>query len=55
MRQFLIALFLSLIIAAVADEVLYGGAYTVTPAKLAGTHAVNEFNYQISLLLSKVP
>jgi hypothetical protein len=55
MRQFLIALFLSLIIAAAADEVLYGGAYTVVPAKLAGSNAVNEFNYQISLLVSKLP
>ena len=55
MRQFLIALFSGLIIAAAADEVLYGGAYTVVPAKIAGSNAVNEFNYQLSLLLSKVP
>jgi hypothetical protein len=55
MRQFLIALFLGLIIAAAADEVIYGGANTIVPAKVAGTHAVNEFNYQISLLLSKLP
>jgi hypothetical protein len=25
------------------------------PAKIAGSNAVNEFNYQLSLLLSKVP
>ena len=55
MRQFLIALFSGLIIAAAADEVLYGGANTVIPAKVAGSNAVNEFNYQLSLLLSKLP
>ncbi|MGA3140857.1 MAG: hypothetical protein ABSD09_18570 [Xanthobacteraceae bacterium] len=55
MRQFLIALFSGLIITAVADQVLYGGANTVVPAKIAGSNAVNEFNYQLSLLLSKVP
>jgi hypothetical protein len=55
MRQFLIALFAGLIITAVADEVLYGGANTVVPAKIAGTNAVNQFNYQLSVLLSKVP
>ncbi|HXL65445.1 MAG TPA: hypothetical protein VN938_10325 [Xanthobacteraceae bacterium] len=55
MRQFLIALFSGLIIAAAADEVLYGGANTVIPAKVAGSNAVNQFNYQLSLLLSKVP
>ena len=55
MRQFLIALFAGLIIAAAADEVLYGGANTVVPAKIAGSSAVNEFNYQLNLLLSKVP
>jgi hypothetical protein len=38
-----------------ADEVLYGGANTVIPAKVAGSNAVNQFNYQLSLLLSKVP
>jgi len=55
MRQFLIALFSGLMIAAVTDQVLYGGANTVVPAKIAGTNAVNQFNYQLSLLLSKVP
>ena len=55
MRQFLIALFSGLIIAAAADEVLYGGANTVIPAKVAGSNAVNQFIYQLSLLLSKVP
>jgi hypothetical protein len=55
MRQFLIALFFGLIIAAATDELLYGGAYTVVPAKVAGSNAVNEFNYQLSLLLSKLP
>jgi hypothetical protein len=55
MRQFLIALFFGLIIAAVTDELLYGGANTVVPAKVAGSNAVNQFNYQLSLLLSKVP
>jgi hypothetical protein len=55
MRQFLIALFSGLIIAAAADEVLYGGANTVVPAKIAGSKAVNQFNYQLDLLLSKVP
>jgi hypothetical protein len=55
MRQFLIALFSGLIIAAATDEVLYGGANTVVPAKIAGSNAVNQFNYQLSLLLSKVP
>ena len=55
MRQFLIALFSGLIIAAAADEVLYGGANTVIPAKVAGSNAVNQFSYQLSLLLSKVP
>jgi hypothetical protein len=55
MRQFLIALFFGLIIAAVTDELLYGGANTVVPAKVAGSNAVNEFNYQLSLLLSKLP
>jgi hypothetical protein len=55
MRQFLIALFSGLIIAAAADELLYGGAYTIVPAKMAGSNAVNEFNYRLSLLLSKVP
>lgn len=55
MRQFLIALFAGLLITAVTDEVLYGGAYTIVPAKSAGSHAVNEFNYQLSLLLSKIP
>jgi hypothetical protein len=55
MRQFLIALFFGLIITAAVDEVLYGGAYTVAPAKAAGSNAVKEFNYQLSLLLSKIP
>jgi hypothetical protein len=55
MRQFLIALFFGLIIAAATDELLYGGANTVVPAKVAGSNAVNEFNYQLSLLLSKLP
>jgi hypothetical protein len=55
MRQFLIALFAGLIITAAADELLYGGAYAVLPAKAAGSNAVNQFNYQLSLLLSKIP
>lgn len=55
MRQFLIALFSGLMLAAVTDQVLYGGANTVVPAKIAGSNAVNQFNYQLSLLLSKVP
>ncbi len=54
MRPFLIALFLGLMIAAAADGVLYGGANTVVPAKIAGSNAVNQVNYQLSLLLSKV-
>jgi hypothetical protein len=54
MRQFLIALFAGLMIAAAADQVLYGGANTVVPAKIAGTNAANQVNYQLSLLLSKV-
>ena len=53
MRPFLIALFLGLMIAAAADGVLYGGANTVVPAKTAGANAVNQVNYQLSLLLSK--
>jgi hypothetical protein len=55
MRQFLIALFSGLMIAAATDQLLYGGAYTVVPAKIAGSNAVHQFNYQVSLLLSKVP
>jgi hypothetical protein len=55
MRQFLIALFTGLIITAATDELLYGGANTVVPAKIAGSNAVYQFNYQLSLLLSKVP
>ena len=55
MRQFLIALFVGLIIATATDELLFAGAYTVVPAKIAGTNAVNQFNYQLSLLLRKVP
>ncbi|HEY1747227.1 MAG TPA: hypothetical protein VGG11_10770 [Xanthobacteraceae bacterium] len=55
MRQFLIALFAGLFIAAATDELLYGGTYTVVPAKVAGSNAVHEFNYQLSLLLSKIP
>jgi hypothetical protein len=55
MRQFLIALFSGLIIAAAADELLYGGVNTVVPAKVAGSNAVNQFNYQVNLLLSKIP
>jgi hypothetical protein len=55
MRQFLIALFLGLGITAAADEVLYGGAYAIAPAKVAGSNAVYQFNYQLSLLLSKIP
>jgi hypothetical protein len=55
MRQFLIALFSGLMIAAATDQLLYGGANTVVPAKVAGTNAVNQFNYQVSLLLSKLP
>ena len=55
MRQFLIALFSGLMIATAADTLLYGGANMVVPAKIAGTNAVNEFNYQLSLLLSKLP
>ena len=55
MRQFLIATFLSLIITAALDEVFYGGAYTIAPAKVAGWNAVNQFNYQLDLLLNKIP
>jgi len=55
MRQFLIALFAGLIIAAATDGVLYGGANTVVPAKIAGSHAFDQFNYHLNLLLSKVP
>jgi hypothetical protein len=55
MRQFLIALFSGLMIATAADAFLYGGANTILPAKIAGTSAVNQFHYQISLLLSKLP
>jgi len=55
MRQFLIALFAGLMIAAATDELLFSGAYTIIPAKIAGTNAVNQFNYQLSLLLQKVP
>ena len=51
----MIALFSGLMIAAAADQVLYGGANTVVPAKVAGSNALNQFNYQLSLLLSKVP
>jgi hypothetical protein len=55
MRQFLIALFFGLMIATAADTLLYGGVNTVVPAKIAGAGAVNQFQYQISLLLSKLP
>jgi hypothetical protein len=55
MRHFLIALFSGLIIATAADAFLYGGVNTVVPAKIAGTSAVNQFHYQVSLLLSKLP
>jgi hypothetical protein len=55
MRQFLIALFSGLIIATAADELLFAGANTVVPAKIAGSNAVNQFNYELSLFLRKVP
>jgi len=55
MRQFLIALFSGLIIAAATDELLYGGANTLVPAKIAGANAVSQFNYQLSLFLRQVP
>ena len=55
MRQFLIALFLGLFLTAVTDQLIYGGRYAISPAKMAGSNAVNQFNYQLSLLLSKIP
>lgn len=55
MRQFLITLFSGLIIAVLADQLLYGGVHTVVPAKTAGINAINQFNYQVSLLLSNLP
>jgi len=55
MRQFLIALFSGLMIATATDELLYSGANTVLPAKIAGSNVVNQFNYQLSLFLRKVP
>jgi hypothetical protein len=55
MRQYLIALFFGLMIANVADALLYGSANIITPAKIAGTNAVDVFNYQLSLLLRKLP
>ena len=55
MRQFLIALFSGLIIATATDEALYGGVNTVVPAKVAGSNAISQFHYQLSLFLRKVP
>jgi len=55
MRQFLIALFSGLMIAAATDQLLFAGANTVVPAKIAGENAVNKFNYELSLFLRKVP
>jgi hypothetical protein len=55
MRQFLIALFSGVMIATAADQLLFGGANTIVPAQIAGSNALNQFNYQLSLLLRKVP
>jgi hypothetical protein len=55
MRQFLVALFSGLIIATVTDQLLFAGANTIVPAKIAGSNAVNQFNYHLNLLLRNVP
>jgi hypothetical protein len=55
MRQFLISLFSGLMIAVAADYVIFGGAHTQYTAKTVGGKALDEFNYQLNLLLRKVP
>jgi hypothetical protein len=55
MRQYLLPMIVALTITVAADELLFGGRFTLQPTRAAGETALQEFNYQLELLLRRVP
>jgi hypothetical protein len=55
MRQYLLAMGLALTVAVAADGLFFGGKFALQPSRSAGATALHQFNYQLDLLLRKVP